>query len=190
METRMNRYLNVGLSCAAAALIGLTSISVAAQQPTRGGRGGRAGTPPATQGGASSTPSTQGDRIGTNTPGTPPPMPNVVGVLGTVHLARAVKADGQPLAAGTYQMRVTDQQASTAAPGQTPQYEHWAEFLQGGQVKGREVVTIVTPDAANQVMKESFPPAGGYKAEVLKGGDYYRVWFNKNGTQYLVHFNI
>jgi len=166
----------------------LSSISIAAQQPAQGGRG-RGTPPPATQGG-SSTPATQGDRIGTNTPGTPPPMPPTVGVLGTVRIAHAVKADGQPLPAGTYQMRVTEQQASTAAPGQTPQFERWAEFLQGGQVKGREVVTIVTPDAAKQVMKESFPPAGGYKAEVLKGGDYYRIWFNKNGTQYLVHFNI
>ena len=117
-------------------------------------------------------------------------MPAGVTTLGAVHIGRAVKADGQALPAGTYQMRITEQQASTAAPGQTPQYERWAEFLQGGQVKGREVVTIVTPDAAKQVMKETFPPAGGYKAEVLKGGDYYRIWFNKGGTHYLVHFNI
>ena len=111
-------------------------------------------------------------------------------VLGAVHIGKAVKADGQPLPVGTYQMRVTERVAEPAAPGQTPQYERWAEFLQGGQVKGREVVTVVTPDAAKDVMKMKFPPSGGYRAEVLKGGDYYRVWFNKGGTHYLVHFNI
>ncbi len=183
----MNRYFNVGLSCATVALIGLAAASIAAQQPAPAGRG--RGTPPATKGGAS-TSAPQGDRVGSNTPGPPAPVPAGVTMLGAVHIGRAVKADGQALPAGTYQMRITEQQASTAAPGQTPQYERWAEFLQGGQVKGREVVTIVTPDAAKQVMKETFPPAGGYKAEVLKGGDYYRIWFNKGGTHYLVHFNI
>ena len=46
------------------------------------------------------------------------------------------------------------------------------------------------PDAARQVMKERFPPNNGYRADVLKGGDYYRIWYNKGGTHYLVHFNI
>ncbi len=111
-------------------------------------------------------------------------------MVGTVRIGKAVKADGQPLPIGSYQMRVTEREASPAAPGMTPQYERWAEFLQGGQVKGREVVTIVTPSAAKQVLKDKWPPAGGYRADVLKGGDYYRVWFNKGGTHYLVHFNI
>jgi hypothetical protein len=181
----MKRHVNVGLSCATIALIGLAAVSVAAQQPAPSGRG--RSQPPTTQGGA---PPSQGERIGSNTPGPPAPVPTTVTTLGTVHLSKAVKADGQPLPAGTYQVRMTEREASPAAPGQTPQYERWAEFLQGGQVKGREVVTIVTPDAAKQVMKDTFPPAGGYRAEVLKGGDYYRLWFNKGGTQYLVHFNI
>src|SRR5262245_21276205 len=173
-------------SCATVALIGFGAASLAAQTP--GGRG-RGTPPPSTQG---STPSqgSQGDRVGSNTPGPPTPVPSTVTVLGTVHIARAVQANGQHLPAGTYQMRITEQEATPPAPGATPQYERCAEFLQGGQVKGREVVTIVTADAARQVMKDKFPPAGVYRAEVLKGGDYYRLWYNKGGTQYLVHFNI
>lgn len=161
----MNRYVNIGFSCATVALIGLAAASLAAQQKP-------------------------GTNIGTDTPGAPAPVPTTVTTIGTVHIGKAVKADGQPLPPGNYVMRVTERVAESPAPGQTPQYERWAEFLQGGQVKGREVVTIVTPDAAKQVMKETFPPQGGYKAEVLKGGDYYRIWYNKGGTQYLVHFNI
>jgi hypothetical protein len=159
----MNRYSTIGVSCATAALVVLAAAGLAAQ--ARGGRG-RGAQPAAQQPSASTT------------------------VLGSVHIGKAVKADGQPLPAGTYQLRVTETAATPPAPGQTPQYERWAEFLQGGQVKGREVVTIVTPDVAKDVMKETFPPSGGYKVEVLKGGDYYRLWFNKGGTHYLVHFNI
>ncbi len=61
--------------------------------------------------------------------------------LGEVKLPRQVKADGKPLAAGTYQVRLTAEMPSPAAAGIT--MERWVEFLQGGQVKGREVVSII-----------------------------------------------
>ena len=202
----MNRYVTISLSCAAAALIGLGAASLAAQQPAPTGRG-RGATPPATQGaqpaqstgrsgrGRGAAEGTQqeagrGTNIGSNIVGNVSAVPTTTTVIGTVRIGKAVKADGQPLAVGTYTMRVTEREATPAAAGQTPQFERWAEFLQGNQVKGREVVTIVPPDAARQVMKERFPPNNGYRADVLKGGDYYRIWYNKGGTHYLVHFNI
>lgn len=163
----MNRYLKIAGFCAIAALIGLSAAPMGAQQEKD-----------------------RATNIGSNTPGAPDPVPATVTTVGTVRIAKAVKADGQPLGPGTYVMRVTEREAAPAAAGQTPQDERWAEFLQGGQVKGREVVIIVTPSAAKQVLKDKWPAAGGYRADVLKGGDYYRVWFNKGGTHYLVHFNI
>ena len=84
--------------------------------------------------------------------------------LSTQEIAKAVKADGQSLAAGTYQLRVTEREASPPAPGQTPQYERWAEFLQGGQVKGREVVTIVPQSDIAQVAEDRPPRPGAYRA--------------------------
>lgn len=110
--------------------------------------------------------------------------------LGTVRIPRAVKADGQALPAGTYQVRVTETPATPAAPGQTPQLERWAEFLRGGKVVGREVVTIVPASDVKQVADMRPPPPGGSRVEVLKGGDYLRVWINRAGNQYLIHFNI
>ena len=110
--------------------------------------------------------------------------------LGAVRIPRAVKADGKPLPVGTYQVRVTTQQAQPAAPGQTPSYERWAEFVQGGQVKGREVVTIVPASDIGQVADGKPPRAGGYKTELLKGDDYLRLWINRGGNHYLVHFAI
>jgi hypothetical protein len=107
--------------------------------------------------------------------------------LGTVKLPRSVKADGKPLAAGTYQVRLTGQEAESKAQGATPSYERWAEFLQGGQVKGREVVSIVPQAEASKVAKEAPPAAGRAKVELLKGDNYLRVWINKGGNHYLIH---
>src|SRR6185295_19943451 len=95
--------------------------------------------------------------------------------LGAVRIPRAVKADGQPLPVGTYQVRVTTQQAQPPAAGQTPSYERWLEFVQGGQVKGREVVSVVPASDIAQVAEMKPPSAGGYRTELLKGGDYLRL---------------
>jgi hypothetical protein len=164
----MNRYVNLSISCATVALIGVAVAGVEAQQtaPPTGTAGQRRGGGPAT------------------------PAGTTVTTLGPVRIARAVKADGQALAAGTYVLRVTEREAAPAAPGQTPQYERWAEFLQGGQVKGREVVTIVPQSDIAQVADDRPPRPGAYRAELLKGNDYYRLWFNKGGNHYLVHFNV
>jgi len=110
--------------------------------------------------------------------------------LGTVRIPRDVKAGGQALPAGTYQVRVTETAATPAAPGQSPQSERWAEFLRGGKVIAREVVTVVPASEIKQVADMAPPPAGGARAEVLKGGDYLRLWFNRGGNHYLIHFNI
>ena len=40
--------------------------------------------------------------------------------LGSVHIPKGVKADGKTLAAGTYQVRLTPQNATPDAKGQTP----------------------------------------------------------------------
>jgi hypothetical protein len=107
--------------------------------------------------------------------------------LGSVTLRKGVKADGKALAAGTYQVRLTTQAASPDAKGQTPSSERWVEFIQRGQVKGREVVTIVPQSEIDKVQKDAPPRANGSKVELLKGGDYVRVWINRGGTHYLLH---
>jgi len=107
--------------------------------------------------------------------------------LGTVHIPKGVKADGKDLPAGTYQVRLTADAAKPDAKGSTEKLERWVEFVKGGQVAGREVVSIVPSSEKQLVQKDTPPPAGGTKVETLKGGDYVRVWINKAGTYYLVH---
>ena len=110
--------------------------------------------------------------------------------LGSVRLSKALKADGKALPAGTYQVRLTADEAKPDAKGSSEVLERWVEFVKGGQVVGREVVSIVPANEAKLVQKDSPPPSGGSKVEMLKGGDYVRVWINKGGNYYLVHLAV
>ena len=135
---------------------------------------------------------------GDNSPGThtaPKAQPNTAEdptapgamALGTVRLPAGVKADGKDLPAGSYQVRLTADEAKPDAKGSTEKLERWVEFMKGGKVAGREVVSIVPNTETKLVQKDTPPPAGGAKVEALKGGDYVRVWINKGGNYYLVH---
>ena len=110
--------------------------------------------------------------------------------LGTIRLPKGVKADGKPLPAGTYTVRLTADTASQEAKGQTKSLERWAEFVQGGKVAGREVVTIVPQADISKVQKDTPPKPNSAKVETLKGGDYVRVWINKAGNHYLMHLPV
>jgi hypothetical protein len=118
-----------------------------------------------------------------------PSVPEGEVKLGSVRIPKAVKANGQQLAAGTYQVTVTSQTASGQnAPGETPAKERWVEFSRGGKVAGKEVVIIVPQSEIGKVQKDAPPGSGGSKFETLKGGDYTRLWINRGGNHYLVYF--
>jgi hypothetical protein len=110
--------------------------------------------------------------------------------LGTVRIGRRVMADGKPLPAGTYRLRLTGQEASPKAAGQAPELSRWVEFLQGSQVKGREVASIVPRDDIKQIAKGAVPAPGSAKVELLKGNEYLRIWVNRGGTHYLIHLPV
>jgi hypothetical protein len=118
-------------------------------------------------------------------------VPTTETALGSVRIPRSVKADGKDLKAGTYQVRLTAQDPTPSVAGQT--MERWVEFVQGGKVAGREVVSIVP----NNEMKDLMPgpdsgkgPGSGARVEMLKGNDYMRVWIARNGVNYLIHFPV
>ena len=109
--------------------------------------------------------------------------------LGSVRLTRSVMADGKALKAGTYQVRLTSQDAQPVVPG--IKMERWVEFVQGGKVAGREVVSIIPADEVKDTQPgPDLPgkaPRAGARVDVLKGGDYVRVWITRSGVQYLIH---
>jgi len=162
----MNRYVNIGLAFGMSAFLGAAAHLSAQAKPQTA--------KPQTAKPSSESSSQAGSVVN----------------LGAVSIPRAVKAGGEALPAGTYQVRVTETPATPQAAGQTPQYERWAEFLRNGKVVAREVVTIVPAGDIKQVAEQTPPPAGGYRTEVLKGNDYLRLWINRGGNHYLVHFNI
>ncbi len=117
-----------------------------------------------------------------------PTAPSGEIALGSVRLSKGVMADGKKLPAGTYEVRVTAQAASPNAAGQAAGLERWMEFVQGGQVKGREVVTIIPQSETSLVQKDTPPARNASKFEMLQGGDYMRLWINRGGNYYIVHF--
>jgi hypothetical protein len=110
--------------------------------------------------------------------------------LGSVTLNKKVMADGQPLAPGTYQVRLTADIPKPAA-GQSPDAERYVEFVRSGKVVGREVATLVAAAEVGPIAKGDKPPAsGGSKVELLKGNVYLRVWINRGGMHYFIHLPV
>jgi hypothetical protein len=130
--------------------------------------------------------------VGAAAQGTQGQVPSGETALGSVNLPRAVMANGQKLSAGSYQVRLTAEQAQPSVPG--IQMERWVEFIRGGQPAGREVASIIPqgemkdlqagPDAGGR------PSSGAAKVELLKGDEYLRVWINRGGVNYLVHLPV
>ena len=61
--------------------------------------------------------------------------------------------------------------------------ERWVEFVQGGKVAGREVVSIVPAAEVKDLMPgpdaPGKAPSAGSRVEMLKGDDYLRVWITR-----------
>jgi hypothetical protein len=106
--------------------------------------------------------------------------------LGSVTLKHKVTAEGQPLAAGTYQVRLSADEPKPAV-GQTPGSERYVEFLRGGKVVAREVATVVSDADVKSIAKGPQPAKGGVRVDMLKGNDYVRVWINRGGNNYIIH---
>jgi len=107
--------------------------------------------------------------------------------LGTVRLPVKVMADGQPLSAGTYRVRLTGEHAKEHAAGQAETLERWVEFVQGGKVRGRAMAPIVPAARAQEVADRALPARGAVRVEHLKEDNYYRLWFNYQGDQVLIY---
>ncbi len=106
--------------------------------------------------------------------------------LGSVTLNRKVTADGKPLAAGTYQVRLSADEPKPVV-GQSPEGERYVEFVRSGKVVAREVATVVSDADVKAIVKGPQPARGGVRVDLLKGNDYVRVWINRGGTNYIIH---
>lgn len=108
-------------------------------------------------------------------------------MLGSVRISRRVLADGKPLGPGTYRLRLTAQAAQPAVAGQLADLNRWVDFLQGSEVRGREVASIVPAGDIKQITEGTPLRAGSTRVEMLKGNEFVRIWINRGGTHYLIH---
>jgi hypothetical protein len=108
--------------------------------------------------------------------------------LGSVTTPRRAMADGKPLPAGTYQLRLTTEEGTPVAAGQAP--EQWVEFVRRGQVVGRELATIIPADQIAAIAESARPASGQSSVVILKGNEFMRVWVNHGGTNYLIHLAL
>ena len=95
-------------------------------------------------------------------------------------------ADGQPLAAGTYQVRLS---ADVPKPGvgQSAEAERYVEFVRGGKVVGRKWRRSCRTPTSRRSSRVRKPANGGSRVDTLKGDDYVRVWINRGGMNYIIH---
>lgn len=109
--------------------------------------------------------------------------------LGLVRIPRRVLANGEPLAPGTYVLVLAGD--APTVTGENPTSERWVEFQQRGQVKGKEIASVITAEKIGEVAEHQSRPKPGHAwVQALKGGQYLRVWVNKGGTNYLIHLVI
>jgi hypothetical protein len=110
-------------------------------------------------------------------------------MFSNVRLPQAVLADGQPLAAGTYQVRITTE-CPAPVIGESPSGECWVEFLKGGVVAGRELASVISAEEIGEVVKDPVLKPNAVRVDLLKGGEYLRVWMNSAGTHYIVNLSV
>jgi hypothetical protein len=109
--------------------------------------------------------------------------------LGIVQIPQAVLADGRLLPPETYELQLTADEV-TPAPGQAVGAERWIAFVLRGAVVGRELASVI-PDADIDKIAEGPPPATGTsRIDVLKGGEYVRVWVNHDSVHYIINLAV
>jgi hypothetical protein len=106
-------------------------------------------------------------------------------VLARVRIPTAVLANGAPLAAGTYDVRLTPERPQPASEAR-----QWVEFVAGGKVVGREIAQVLRDDALPAVGASSVRVPSGTRVEMLKGGDFLRVSVKRDGERYLVYLLV
>jgi hypothetical protein len=111
------------------------------------------------------------------------------GVLTTVHITQSVMANGKPLPAGVYELRLTNERPNPL-PGQSPDAERWVEFVANGAVVGRDVAVVLRDDDLPSIGASSVPSRDGTRVELLKGGEFLRISVRRGGERYLVYLPV
>lgn len=108
--------------------------------------------------------------------------------LGTVRITQPVLVDGERLAAGAYEVRLTGEYLP-AQPGQSPDSLPVVELVKGGQVVAHYAAEVV--DKPVKAVGTS-GRAGSTRPVVqkLKGDEFLRIAAMREGKEYLIHLPL
>ena len=106
--------------------------------------------------------------------------------VATVTISEAVKADGKPLAPGTYEVWILDEHPSVNA-GAPSNAQRVVELHQNGKMVAKEVAEVFTSDERPVGTSGTSSPIGKAVVQKLKGGEYLRIAINADGARYLIH---
>jgi hypothetical protein len=107
--------------------------------------------------------------------------------VATVTITEPVKADGKPLAPGTYEVWILDDRPNLGA-GAPTNAQRVVEFHQDGKMVAREVAEVF-PASEQTAGTSGTTGLRTPKAVVerLRGGEFLRVAINDAGARYLIH---
>jgi hypothetical protein len=105
--------------------------------------------------------------------------------LGSFRITNSVQAGGTTLQPGTYEVRLTGEHV-TPLPGQSEEATQRIEILSNGQVVARDAAEVMPVSSATPVGTSGSATVG--RVEMLKGGEFLRVSFNKGSERFLIHF--
>jgi hypothetical protein len=112
-----------------------------------------------------------------------------VNVLATVRITTAVMANGTPLAAGTYDIRLTEERPALLS-GQPQDSQRWVEFVAGGKVVAREIAEVLRDEDLPEVGASSVAARAGTRVEMLKGGEFLRISVKPGHERYLIYLPV
>lgn len=104
-------------------------------------------------------------------------------------ITQSVLANGKPLPAGVYELRLTNERP-TALAGQSADAERWVEFVANGAVVGRDVAIVLRDDDLPAEGASSVPAREGTRIDMLKGGEFLRISVKRGRERYLVYLAV
>jgi hypothetical protein len=109
--------------------------------------------------------------------------------LATVQITQPVLANGKPLPADTYELRLTNEWLAPLA-GQSSSAERWVELVANGSVVAREVAVVLRDDDRPTVGASAEKAAEGTRVQMPKGGEFLRLSVKRGNERFLVHFPV
>ena len=107
--------------------------------------------------------------------------------IATVTISEPVKADGKPLAPGTYEVWILDDHPAVNA-GAPSAAQRVVELHQNGKMVAREVAEVFAPgERPVGTSGTTGPRMGKAVVQKLQGGEFVRIAINDASGRYLIH---